>query len=206
MTQACSCEHHPNRDQLRFSDLQVIIKASTPTDVEEPLVNRWTVTFAAASLLFVDAAAADDGAEFFEAKVRPLLADRCYSCHAGDKARGGLLLDSAESLRKGGDSGPSLVPGKPDESLLVRAIRREDDVAAMPPEENEPLSADEVAILVEWVRRGAPDPRQTPVKLGGMTEQEARSWWSFGPLKEVRPPEPQTADRVIPSTASFSPH
>jgi hypothetical protein len=194
MTQACSREHHPSGDQLRFSDRRVIIRASTPTEAEEPLVNRWIVTFAATSLLFVDAAAADDGAEFFEAKVRPLLADHCYPCHAGDKARGGLLLDSAETLRKGGDSGPSLVPGKPDESLLVRAIRREDDVAAMPPEEDEPLSADEVAILVEWVRRGAPDPRQTPIKLGGMTEQEARSWWSFGPLKEVRPPEPQTAD------------
>src|SRR5215470_9157190 len=82
------------------------------------------------------AAAADDaGAEFFETKVRPILVQRCYECHSqtAKKKRGGLLLDSRDRLRKGGDSGPAIVPGRPEESRLIKAIRYGDEHLRMPP-------------------------------------------------------------------------
>src|SRR6059058_2042734 len=72
--------------------------------------------------------------EFFEAKVRPVLVNSCVKCHGGEKASGGLRLDTRESLLKGGDSGPAVVVGKPDASLLVKAVRRHKDVEAMPPD------------------------------------------------------------------------
>src|SRR4051794_25225923 len=78
-----------------------------------------------------------DGVEHFEKHIRPVLAEKCYSCHsaAADKVRGGLLLDTAAGLRKGGDSGPAIVAGKPAESRLIKAIKGEGDVKRMPPKE-----------------------------------------------------------------------
>src|SRR5262245_37771233 len=74
---------------------------------------------------------------FFESKVRPLLIARCYSCHSADakKLRGGLRLDTPDGLRRGGDSGPAVVPGYPEKSLLVKAVRHGDDKLKMPPDE-----------------------------------------------------------------------
>src|SRR5262249_55017392 len=76
---------------------------------------------------------ATEQVEFFEKRIRPVLVDQCYQCHStkSDKVRGGLLLDTRDGLLKGGDSGPAIVPGKPDESLLFKAIRYEDH--EMPP-------------------------------------------------------------------------
>src|SRR5215208_332274 len=75
------------------------------------------------------------GVEHFEKKVRPVLVEHCYSCHSAQakKQRGGLALDTRESLLKGGDRGPAVVPGKPDESLLIRAVRHADKAVQMPP-------------------------------------------------------------------------
>jgi hypothetical protein len=95
-------------------------------------------------------------AEFFEKQVRPLLAERCDKCHGGPKVKGGLRLTSHAELLAGGDSGPAVVPGKPAESLLVKAVRYEADGLRMPPEGR--LSAADVATLVRWVERGAPWP------------------------------------------------
>src|SRR3954451_22223062 len=90
--------------------------------------------------------AADGGAglEFFEAKVRPILAERCYRCHSVEagKAKGQLQLDTRGGMLKGGETGPALVPAKPDESLFVKAIRYTDERLQMPPKE--PLSKDQV--------------------------------------------------------------
>ena len=138
------------------------------------------------------AAAAD--IDHFEAKVRPLLLERCAACHAGAKAAGGLSLDSREGWQKGGDSGPALVPGDPTASLLIRAVRGDEGVTPMPPMEDHNglplprLSADEIGALVEWVRSGAPDPRSAGVKIGGMGRDEARAWWAFQPLTPVPVP------------------
>ncbi len=110
----------------------------------------------------VKAAIAPADLQFFEAKIRPLLVEKCYQCHSkeSDKVKGGLLLDSREAVLAGGNTGPALIPGKPDESLLIQAIRYKDEDLQMPPK-GEKLSDQHIADLTEWVRRGAPDPRIT---------------------------------------------
>src|SRR5690606_22104292 len=89
-----------------------------------------------------------------------LLKSRCYECHSHEagSASGGLMLDSKSGWTAGGDTGPAAVPGKPDESLLITAVRYDDFVVQMPPEGK--LADDEIALLTEWVRRGAVDPRE----------------------------------------------
>jgi len=106
-----------------------------------------------------------EGVAFFEKKIRPVLVSRCYKCHSleAEKVKGGLLADSREGLLKGGNSGPAIVPGKPEESLLVKAIRGTDDDMKMPPK-GELLPAHEVADFEAWIRRGAPDPRKADVR------------------------------------------
>ena len=92
--------------------------------------------------------------QFFEQNVRPLLAENCYSCHGDKKQKGGLRLDSLEAILKGGESGPAVVPGKPEESLIVEAINYEG--LEMPPTGK--LDPEKVAILTRWVSLGAPWP------------------------------------------------
>ncbi|MEZ5948364.1 MAG: DUF1549 domain-containing protein [Planctomycetaceae bacterium] len=130
---------------------------------------------------------------FFEKEVRPLLIKRCFECHGGSKTEGGLSLASAEGWKLGGDSGPAIVPGKPDESLLIEAINY--GSLEMPPaERGGKLAAREIAILTKWVEMGAPDPRTGSEVLGGMTLDEAKSWWAFQPLPEVSPAESPIED------------
>ena len=94
-------------------------------------------------------------AEYFEAKIRPLLAANCYDCHT-DERHGGLRVDSREALLKGGRSGPAIVPGDPDHSLLIQAVRQTSDKLKMP--KGGRLEPAEIDALVEWVRAGAPWP------------------------------------------------
>jgi hypothetical protein len=105
-------------------------------------------------------AAEDHAIEHFEKRVRPLLIERCHKCHLADKAKGGLRLDSAESLRRGGESGPVVVPGKSDESLLIQAVRHEQGLK-MPPDGK--LDEAQIADLVVWVRMGAVWPAGAPI-------------------------------------------
>ena len=90
--------------------------------------------------------------EFFEAKIRPVIANRCLDCHGSEKSKGGLRLDSRDGVLKGAESGPVVLPGKPDESPLIAAIRYDGEVQ-MPPKGK--LKDDEIAALTEWVKRGA---------------------------------------------------
>jgi len=147
------------------------------------------------------AAPADAGVEFFEKKVRPLLVQHCYSCHSTEarKQRGGLWLDTREGLRKGGDSGPALVPGKPEESLLLKAVRHAADVSKMPPKGKLPEAS--VADLEAWIKMGAPDPRLRPagpVVSGSWEEalKERRRWWSLQPVR--KPAVPPARDGISP--------
>src|SRR5215831_1420160 len=94
-------------------------------------------------------------AEFFEAKVRPVLAANCYDCHT-DERMGGLRLDSREALLKGGKRGAAIVPGDPDASLLIRAVQQTNETLKMP--KGGRLKPEEIAALVDWVRAGAPWP------------------------------------------------
>ena len=96
---------------------------------------------------------ADEDRAFFESKVRPVLAKHCLLCHGGAKVRNNLKVTSRQSLLEGGDHGPALVPGDPDRSLLIRAIRYTGSFH-MPPKGK--LDDPSIADLVEWVKRGAP--------------------------------------------------
>ena len=134
---------------------------------------------------------AEDDAEYFEKHVRPILVERCEACHSAAKGKtsGGLALDTRDGWTKGGVSGPPIVPGKPDESLLIQAVRYDDDGPQMPPEEGGgKLPASQITALVEWVTRGAIDPRVAVTRIGGMTPEEARQWWAFQPVRSTEPP------------------
>ncbi|HEV3122108.1 MAG TPA: DUF1549 domain-containing protein, partial [Isosphaeraceae bacterium] len=136
-------------------------------------------------------AAAD---EFFEKDVRPLLVERCQKCHGQDKPKAGLQLLSRSSVLEGGESGPAAVSGNPDESLLIQAIRY-DDEPKMPPKEK--LSDREIEILTRWVAQGLPWPEhkieaKSPESTSAPAAQvaftdEQRRFWSFQPVKEVAP-------------------
>ena len=110
----------------------------------------------AAPLVAVDS----DGLHFFETKIRPILAQRCYECHSASakKSQGGLQVDTKASFLAGGDSGPAIVPGKPQESLLIAAIGYDGDIQ-MPPDGK--LPAAEIALLTTWVQRAALLPDDT---------------------------------------------
>ncbi len=97
-----------------------------------------------------------EAAEFFEAKVRPVLAESCVRCHGPKKQSSGLRLDSREAILEGGENGPAIVPGDPDKSLLIQAVRYAHEDYKMPPKAQAARAA--VEALAEWVRRGAPWP------------------------------------------------
>ncbi len=151
------------------------------------------------SLLFANLGNAADTAafEFFEKQVRPLLVARCYQCHSGKKAGGGLSLETAQGWRTGGESGAAIVVGKPDQSLLIDAINY-GSLEMPPPDAGGRLPADEIEILTRWVAMGAPDPRSPGDSLGGMSLEEAKSWWAFQPLPNVASlPTPEQIDQFL---------
>lgn len=138
----------------------------------KPAVNANEGSFDAASL------------EFFESKIRPLLTARCNQCHGAEKQEGGLRLDSREAILRGGDSGPAVVPKRPDENLLINAVRYGETVQ-MPPKQQ--LPPPEVKLLEEWVRRGAPwtpgDDRRTVATISGFDlQQRKREHWAWRPI------------------------
>ena len=129
--------------------------------------------------------------QFFESRIRPLLADRCYKCHSrdADKIKGGLMLDTREGMLHGGDTGPAITPGKPEDSLIIDAISYKDPDLQMPPK-GEKLSDGQIADLTEWIRRGAPDPRSlvsrgSSQSYGGV----GREHWSFLPVRKQDVPK-----------------
>lgn len=124
------------------------------------------------------------GLEFFERRIRPVLAEKCYQCHSkeSEKLKGGLKLDSKAGLEKGGDSGPAVVPGEPDKSRLIQAIRYSEKDLQMPPRQM--LSSDQIADFEYWVKIGAPDSR-----VGSENRSVSTNHWAFQPLKPVQPPK-----------------
>lgn len=153
-----------------------------------------TLVVSSTSPAFADESVADTaGIEFFEKHVRPVLVQHCYECHSGDEVNGGLLLDSRDGVTKGGDTGPAIVKGDPDHSLLIEAIRYKNRDLQMPPQNALPGSA--VEILEKWVRIGAPDPREAVATTSnsptGMSIEEGRRFWSFQPVANPSTPEVQ---------------
>jgi mono/diheme cytochrome c family protein len=154
--------------------------ASTPAD---STAKNSTSATAQPVLVAVDS-------DFFENKVRPILANSCYECH-DDTAKGGLRVDSKAAFEKGGKDGPAVVPGEPDKSLLIQAVRQTGELK-MP--KGGKLSSDQVATLVEWVKMGAKWPANASAPIAsttastGVVTEKQREFWSFQPLKKVTPP------------------
>lgn len=151
------------------------------------------------ALLFapaVDARANDEGIEFFENKIRPVLVQHCYECHSADSTslKGGLLVDSQPGLLQGGDSGPALVAHKPAESVLLEALKFES--FEMPPEGK--LPDEVIADFEKWIAMGAPDPRKEMV-VSEYAPREidleaGRQFWAFQPPEEHVVPEVSQKD------------
>lgn len=159
-------------------------------------VRIWPVRLVSFPVLLAAAtplAAADmtpDQRAFFEAKIRPALVRHCYECHsqAADKIGGNLLLDAAPEMLAGGDSGPALVPGEPDASLIVQAVRY--DGLEMPPKKRLPETV--VNDFIEWVKMGAPDPRTEPAIRTPRAPQEPL--WSLQPVTDPSLPAVRAVD------------
>src|SRR5262249_36606637 len=137
--------------------------------------------------------------EFFEKKIRPVLVQHCYACHSAGakKLRGKLLLDSRDGIRKGGESGPAIVPGDPAASLLVKALRYQE--LQMPPAGKLPDSV--VADFEMWIKQGAADPREAASnKPRAFDGSAARQFWAFQPPQHHAAPGVRVGDwprRVI---------
>lgn len=149
-------------------------------------VRRLLASILAVLALFAARSDAADpaGMIFFEQRVRPILVEHCYSCHSADakKLKGNLYLDSKAGWEKGGDSGtPAVIPGNPNESLLIRTVQHLQEDLNMPPKKPK-LPDAQIADLVTWVRMGAPDPRD-----GAKIEAKRgdKSWWSLQPLPKT---------------------
>ena len=127
---------------------------------------------------------------FFEKKIRPVLVDKCYQCHSekAEKLRGNLFLDTREGTRKGGDLGPSVVPGNLKDSLLIEAINHKSEHLKMPPKQK--LPDDVIADFEKWVYMGAPDPRDGAAKIvrHDIDIEKGRQWWAFQAPKKTPPP------------------
>lgn len=135
-----------------------------------------------------------DGASLalFESKVRPILIERCLECHSHEKKiKGGLALDTRADWAAGGDSGPAIVPGKPAESLLMKAVSWEDHDLQMPPKRK--LSEAEIKALTDWIQAGAADPRTSTAERkktsGAMSVEAGRKFWSYAPIQEASVPD-----------------
>jgi len=138
------------------------------------------------------------GVEFFESTVRPVLVEQCYKCHSAQtgKARGNLTLDTRAALLKGGDTGPAVVPGNPEKSLLIAAVRHDGDLK-MPPKTKLPDAV--VKDLRRWVEMGAPDPRdRAPAAVSNIDWTKARGFWSFRPVR--KPALPSVKDASWPKS------
>ncbi len=137
----------------------------------------------------------DAGIEFFEKSIRPVLVKHCYECHSakadeGGKLQAGLALDTKQGLLRGGESGPVIVPGNPEKSLLIEALRYES--YEMPPSGK--LPAEVIDSFAKWIAMGAPDPRDdaaapAPRRAAFAITAEDRRHWSFQPVRDTAPPQ-----------------
>ena len=156
-----------------------------------------------------------DELKFFESKIRPILIANCYGCHSvsGGKSKGGLRLDTRDAMLRGGKSGPTIVAGDLDSSLLIRAVRYDDPETSMPPDGA--LKADEIKLLEQWVSMGAPDPRVEAADTDAASQTAspgtAHRWsaqdiadgksrhWSYKPV--VAHTAPEVNEKTWPTSA-----
>jgi len=148
-------------------------------------IARFMLGLLAALVVLTPSVQSQEGVAFFESKIRPVLVEHCYSCHSVEakKQKGGLYLDTKHALLDGGDIGPAIVPGQPEKSLLIKALRYTDPEIRMPKKYK--LSAEVVADFEKWIKMGAPDPRTGKVVVAKKytSIEEGRKFWAFQPVK-----------------------
>jgi hypothetical protein len=161
----------------------------------------------AAFALLTAPVCADDrnaaGVELFESEIRPLLVERCYKCHSSraKELKAKFSLDTREGLLRGGETGPAIIPGKPDQSLLLKALRY--DELEMPPDNK--LTEAQISAVEKWIRIGAPDPRrEKPAEPNPGQIKAGADHWAFQPIRKLDPPKADleswnqtTVDRFI---------
>ncbi|MBA3936873.1 MAG: DUF1553 domain-containing protein [Planctomycetes bacterium] len=170
------------------------VRSAHPTGLRRSLAVVATLLLLVAGRARAMAAEDAAGAEFFEKNIRPILAENCFSCHSAlkGKHKGGLEMDSKPALAKGGDSGVVIKPGEPDKSPLITAVRYVDKDMEMPPDGK--LKNEQIKLLEQWVKMGAPDPRSAtvvasgPAKLVSPPLEKGREFWSFKPMTHPTPP------------------
>ena len=137
-----------------------------------------------------DDAVSPEQIEFFESQVRPLLAEQCHTCHGAEKQKASLRLDSREAILLGGETGPALVPGKPESSLLLTAVKQTGDLQ-MPPKGK--LTDAQIAVLEKWVALGAPFPAAVSIPDAEKLARQKRHW-AFQRVHPVEPPAVKEAE------------
>ncbi|MEK0447593.1 MAG: hypothetical protein RLZZ399_2914 [Verrucomicrobiota bacterium] len=165
-----------------------------PLAASTPLRVAWAALAALSSCASANEAPTPEQLEFFEQKIRPVLADKCFDCHGSEakSVKGGLLLDSREGWIKGGDTGPGIIPGDPDKSLIIKAIRYTDDEMLMPPKKTGgQLPKAVISDFEKWVAMGAPWPAETKktktLAKFDLQERKAARWCWKAPVAQPIP-------------------
>ncbi len=161
------------------------------THLMRPSVPIFLIALIAVAARAAEPPLSKEGVELFEKNIRPVLAQYCYECHSAQakKIKGKLVLDSAQGIVKGGENGRVIVPGDPEASRLVTAIRWSDADLQMPPKKK--LSPQQIEKFEQWVRMGAPDPRDdapAASKVATTNIETGRKWWAFQSVAEVAGP------------------
>ena len=183
-----------------FRSIRMWVRRSPSFLFGRSMIERTVIGSALALFVCSVATAQTDksGLDFFEAKIRPVLVRRCYECHSAKAAaakalKGGLQVDTRDGIRQGGETGPAMIPGQPEKSLLIAALKY--DGLEMPPQAKLPASI--VADFEKWISLGAPDPRDG--KSVAMAETDivsGREHWAFQPLAQPAPPQPTDANWI----------
>ena len=151
--------------------------------------------------------------DFFERRIRPLLIERCYECHSEEagEQQGGLLLDRQSGWLQGGETNKAVIPGEPESSLLIAAVRYDNDDLQMPPEAK--LSPAEIKLLEQWVRLVRPGPREDlgETEFSQLGDQDylfdkATAHWAFQPIEKTDPPTSMIAVSIAIRSTDSLPH
>ena len=165
------------------------------------MLSRFQLLLLTALPALVSATTVDS--KYFQQQVEPILRDHCYKCHShsSDKIKGGLVLDSRDAALTGGDTGPAIVPGNLEKSLLIEAIRYQNEDLQMPPK-GKKLTDEQIVTLTEWVKAGAPWAEEKDGKVAtrpkGKITDEDRRWWAFQPMARpaLPPDDPWCANEI----------
>src|SRR5690349_8365219 len=177
---------------MRWRQVGVDLKATCPSLAACALSLCASVLLEAALSVAPHAQFTPAQLDYYQQQVLPILTNNCYQCHSheADKIKANFVLDSREGLLEGGESGPAIVPGAPDKSLLMKAVRHDTEDLQMPPKRK--LADQQIATLSSWIAMGAPY-RSTHATLiartrGKKITETDRKWWAYQPVRRVEVP------------------